>query len=160
MQLEQHIPPHVLDRLACQRKPEAELPLVLLGLAERMRRTAAIALAIALAACDDPGSPTGPHAAGRDDGDRSYRLRRRDGAAWRPSGLGGDLREWCRRHPHPSELAKFCRHRSTGGSVRWYELTFTDVPLNLRVSFRVNDQNACDENPTGAVTRNVKCSRA
>lgn len=36
-----------------------------------------------------------------------------------------------------------------------YEITFTDVPLNTRVSFRVNDQNACDENPTGAVTRNV-----
>jgi len=36
-----------------------------------------------------------------------------------------------------------------------YELTFTDVPVNTRVSFRVNDQNACDENPTGAVTRNV-----
>lgn len=36
-----------------------------------------------------------------------------------------------------------------------YELAFTDVPVNTRVSFRVNDQNACDENPTGAVTRNV-----
>jgi len=36
-----------------------------------------------------------------------------------------------------------------------YELTFDDVPLNTRVSFRINDQNACDENPTGAVTRNV-----
>jgi hypothetical protein len=36
-----------------------------------------------------------------------------------------------------------------------YELTFTDVPVSTRVSFRVNDQNACDENPTGAVTRNV-----
>jgi hypothetical protein len=23
------------------------------------------------------------------------------------------------------------------------------------VSFRINDQNSCDENPTGAVTRNV-----
>jgi hypothetical protein len=23
------------------------------------------------------------------------------------------------------------------------------------VTFRINDQNACDENPTGAVTRNV-----
>jgi hypothetical protein len=23
------------------------------------------------------------------------------------------------------------------------------------VSFRVNDQNSCDENPTGAVTRNI-----
>ncbi len=36
-----------------------------------------------------------------------------------------------------------------------YEITFADVPVNTRVSFRVNDQNACDENPTGAVTRNV-----
>jgi hypothetical protein len=36
-----------------------------------------------------------------------------------------------------------------------YEFTFDDVPVDTRVSFRVNDQNACDENPTGAVTRNV-----
>jgi len=36
-----------------------------------------------------------------------------------------------------------------------YEISFADVPVNTRVSFRVNDQNACDENPTGAVTRNV-----
>ena len=36
-----------------------------------------------------------------------------------------------------------------------YEITFTDVPVNTRVSFRINDQNSCDENPTGAVTRNV-----
>jgi hypothetical protein len=36
-----------------------------------------------------------------------------------------------------------------------YEITFTDIPINTRVSFRVNDQNFCDENATGAVTRNV-----
>ena len=36
-----------------------------------------------------------------------------------------------------------------------YEITFDDVPVATRVSFRVNDQNACDENPTGAVTRNI-----
>jgi hypothetical protein len=34
-------------------------------------------------------------------------------------------------------------------------ISFGDVPVNTRVSFRVNDQSACDENPTGAVTRNV-----
>ena len=34
-------------------------------------------------------------------------------------------------------------------------MTFTDVPTGTRVSFRINDQNSCDENPTGAVTRNV-----
>src|SRR5262245_23097671 len=36
-----------------------------------------------------------------------------------------------------------------------YEITFNDVPLGTRVSFRINDQNSCDENATGAVTRNV-----
>jgi hypothetical protein len=36
-----------------------------------------------------------------------------------------------------------------------YEITFNDVPVGSRVSFRVNDQNSCDENPAGAVTRNV-----
>jgi hypothetical protein len=36
-----------------------------------------------------------------------------------------------------------------------YEIGFSDVPVNSRVSFRINDQNACDQNPTGAVTRNV-----
>jgi hypothetical protein len=36
-----------------------------------------------------------------------------------------------------------------------YEISFTDVPVSTRVSFRINDQNSCDENPTGAVTRNV-----
>lgn len=36
-----------------------------------------------------------------------------------------------------------------------YEITFTDVPVGVRVSFRVNDQNFCDQNPTGAVTREV-----
>ena len=36
-----------------------------------------------------------------------------------------------------------------------YEIVLDDVPVNTRLSFRVNDQNSCDENPTGAVTRNI-----
>jgi hypothetical protein len=36
-----------------------------------------------------------------------------------------------------------------------YEITFNDVPIGTQVSFRVNDQNFCDENATGAVTRNI-----
>jgi hypothetical protein len=36
-----------------------------------------------------------------------------------------------------------------------YQITFSDVPIGTRVSFRINDQNSCDENATGAVTRNV-----
>jgi hypothetical protein len=36
-----------------------------------------------------------------------------------------------------------------------YDILLDDVPVDTRVSFRINDQNSCDENPTGAVTRNV-----
>ena len=36
-----------------------------------------------------------------------------------------------------------------------YEIVLTDAPINTRLTFRVNDQNFCDENPTGAVTRNI-----
>jgi hypothetical protein len=36
-----------------------------------------------------------------------------------------------------------------------YEITLDDAPVDRRLSFRINDQNFCDENPTGAVTRNV-----
>jgi len=39
-----------------------------------------------------------------------------------------------------------------------YEITFTDVPINARVAFRINDQNFCDQNPTGAVVRNVSAN--
>jgi hypothetical protein len=36
-----------------------------------------------------------------------------------------------------------------------YEIVLSDAPVNTRLTFRVNDQNFCDENPTGAVTRNI-----
>ena len=36
-----------------------------------------------------------------------------------------------------------------------YQIVFDDVPVATRVTFRINDQNSCDENSTGAVTRNV-----
>jgi hypothetical protein len=36
-----------------------------------------------------------------------------------------------------------------------YEIALNDVRVGVSVSFRVNDQNSCDQNATGAVTRNV-----
>jgi hypothetical protein len=36
-----------------------------------------------------------------------------------------------------------------------YEIMFDDVPVDTPASFRINDQNFCDQNPTGAVLRNV-----
>ena len=57
-------------------------------------------------------------------------------------------------HTHPS-WRNFSGIPLTPAPPDRYEIAFTDAPVDTRVSFRVNDQNFCDENPTGAVTRNV-----
>jgi hypothetical protein len=57
-------------------------------------------------------------------------------------------------HIHPS-WRNFAAMALTPVPPDRYEITFNDVPVGARVSFRINDQNSCDENPTGAVTRNV-----
>jgi hypothetical protein len=36
-----------------------------------------------------------------------------------------------------------------------YEITMSGVPIDRQVTFRINDQNYCDVNPTGAVRSNV-----
>jgi hypothetical protein len=36
-----------------------------------------------------------------------------------------------------------------------WTLTFPDVPVGVSVKFRINDKNWCDQNPTGAVLRDV-----
>ena len=57
-------------------------------------------------------------------------------------------------HIHPS-WRDFARIEMTpSGADRW-EIAFSDVPASARQSIRVSDGNACDENPTGAATRNV-----
>ena len=40
------------------------------------------------------------------------------------------------------------------GATLW-QITFTDVPIGVRLSLRVSDPNVCTENPTGAATQNV-----
>ena len=57
-------------------------------------------------------------------------------------------------HTHPSWRA-FAAIPLTPVPPGRYEIVFDDVPTDARVSLRVNDQNFCDENPTGAATRNV-----
>ncbi len=57
-------------------------------------------------------------------------------------------------HIHPSWRA-FAAIPLTPAPPDRYLLTFDDVPVNTPVSFRINDQNWCDVNPTGAVTRDV-----
>jgi hypothetical protein len=57
-------------------------------------------------------------------------------------------------HTHPS-WRNFAGIALQAVPADRYEITFDDVPVDTRVSFRINDQNSCDQNPTGAVTRNV-----
>lgn len=59
-----------------------------------------------------------------------------------------------RTHIHPSWRGYAAFTMTALGADRW-EITFDDVPTNLRQAIRVSDGNVCDENPTGAATRNV-----
>ena len=59
-----------------------------------------------------------------------------------------------RTHIHPG-WREFGRIDMTAvGADRW-EISFSDVPTNARQAIRVSDGNACDQNATGAATRNV-----
>ena len=59
-----------------------------------------------------------------------------------------------RTHIHPS-WRNFNRvDMQAVGSALW-QITFTDVPIDSRLSIRVSDPNVCTENATGAATRNV-----
>jgi|SRR5262245_15983699 len=60
-------------------------------------------------------------------------------------------------HTHPS-WRNFAAVPLTAVPPDRYEITFNDVPINTRVSFRINDQNFCDQTPTGAVVRNVSAN--
>lgn len=59
-----------------------------------------------------------------------------------------------RTHIHPSWRGFNRIDMTPVGGDRW-EMAFSDVPTTARQSIRVSDGNVCDENPTGAATRNV-----
>lgn len=60
-------------------------------------------------------------------------------------------------HTHPS-WRNFAAFPLQSVPPDRYDISFTDVPVRTRVSFRINDQNFCDQNPTGAVLRNVSAN--
>ena len=57
-------------------------------------------------------------------------------------------------HVHPSWRGFAALPLTAVGADRW-QLTFSDAPVGPRLSLRISDGNVCDENPTGAATRNV-----
>lgn len=121
----------------------------------RMRWPLLITIALAGAAtlgCDEPSGMTAPGATTATV--RIVFL----GSTTRRSDLPASAQECANAvgltHTHPS-WRNFASIPLQAVPPDRYEITFTDVPVNTRVSFRVNDQNSCDQNPTGAVTRNI-----
>ena len=115
-------------------------------------RTFAAVLSLAVLGCsesDGPTAPTGSTATVRIVfiGSTTRRTNLPASAQACVNGVGPT-------HTHPS-WRSFAAIPLQAVPPDRYEITFADVPIDTRVSFRVNDQNACDENPTGAVTRNV-----
>ena len=59
-----------------------------------------------------------------------------------------------RTHIHPG-WRDFNRIDMRAVGTDLWQITFTDVPVAVRLSIRVSDPNVCAENATGAATRNV-----
>jgi hypothetical protein len=55
---------------------------------------------------------------------------------------------------HPS-WRSFSAFALTAAAPDRWEISFSDVPVGARQSFRINDGNACDQNATGATTQNI-----
>ena len=113
----------------------------------------AILAAFFLAGCDETSGPDGPTGSGTATirivliGSTTRRADLPASAQGCANGVGAT-------HTHPS-WRDFASIPLQPVPPDRYEISFTDVPVNTRVSFRVNDQNFCDENATGAATRNV-----
>jgi hypothetical protein len=115
----------------------------------------AVVLAAGALACDGTKSPSSPSGSGAAvaavrivfAGSTTRRGDLPASAAACVSGVGAT-------HIHPS-WRSFAAIPLQPVPPDRYEIAFTDVPTGTRVSFRINDQNSCDENPTGAVTRNI-----
>ena len=60
-------------------------------------------------------------------------------------------------HIHPS-WREFAAIPLTPVPPERYEITFNDVPVGSNLTFRINDQNWCDRNETGAVLSGVSAN--
>ena len=112
---------------------------------------AALAIGIAIVGCDDWSGPSGPAPPGSVrivfEGSTTRRSDLPSSAQACVNGVGPT-------HIHPNWRG-FAGIPLQPVPPNRYEIVFTDVPFDTRVTFRINDQNSCDQNPTGAVTTNV-----
>lgn len=125
----------------------------------RPTRWAIAAVFALLAGCAGYTSPTGPSGgfAPPTTATATVRFLYRAQTARRtdlPPTTQGCVQDVGTTHIHPS-WRSFARIDMTPVGTDHWEITFNDVPTNARQSIRVSDGNVCDENPTGAATRNV-----
>ncbi len=111
-------------------------------------------MALALVGCDSDSSPTAPSttATVRFDYRAATAL-----TANLPASTQACVSGVRRTHFHPS-WRDFARIDMQAVGADLWQITFTDVPLDMRLSLRVSDPNVCTENPTGAATRNVSAN--
>lgn len=118
-----------------------------------MTRTFIAVLALMTAACEsDRTTPTSPT-----PGAVTVRVQFRGPTARRtdlPASAAACVQGVGATHIHPS-WREFAAFPLNAVPPDRYEISLTDVPVNTSVSFRINDQNWCDQNETGAVLRNV-----
>jgi hypothetical protein len=118
----------------------------------RKRFALSLALMTALAACGDD-SPTEPSTPGL----AVVRIVFRGPTAQRtdlPASAQACVTGVGQTHTHPS-WREFQAFALTPIPPDRYEIVMSDAPVGTSLSFRVNDRNWCDVNPTGAVLRNV-----
>ena len=126
----------------------------------RLRLTGLIACALAaavLSSCDETESPSAPTTTGVTVrivfvGPTTRRADLPVSAQACVNGVGPT-------HIHPS-WRNFEAIPLTPAPPDRYQITLNDVPIDRRVTFRINDQNWCDDNPTGAVRMSVSANDA
>jgi hypothetical protein len=121
-----------------------------------MRAAFALPLVLATIACgsyDAPETGTGPSAARV-----TVRIRYEASTIARtdlPPSLATCVTGVGPTHLHPSWRSFVAIPLTAAAADRW-EITFTDVPVDTRLSFRISDGNVCSQqNPTGAATQSI-----
>lgn len=117
-----------------------------------MKRTVLALAGMLAASCDDSKPPTSPTG--------STATVRFDYAA--PTALRSDLTDSqlaCAQavqhtHIHPS-WRNFDRIDMEIAGTNLWRISFSDAPVNVRLSIRISDGNACVENATGAATHGI-----
>jgi hypothetical protein len=118
---------------------------------------AVASLALSSPACSDYSSPPAPTTGGNGGSTVAVQFVYRASTTPRsdlPASTQQCVAGVGQTHIHPSWRG-FALFTMTAAAADRWEITLNDAPVGVRLAIRVSDGNVCDENPTGAATRNV-----